>query len=302
MWGADMASMLEIVTEARIAAGKRWDKARRAAFRPRETASPDALARVIESDIIPRLLMTHRDHGVLPSPTAHAAAEIPPGFADAFAAATLTEEVGALLARVESLMAGGVGVETVYLHLLAPAARRLGAWWDEDACDFVDVTMGLWRCQEIVHALSALIPGAAPVAGAERRALFSPAPGEQHGLGALIVEEFFRRDGWQTWSVPALDEDELLALVSGRAFDVVGLTVSVERHVAPLAQSITALRRVSRNPEIIVLVGGRVFTERPELAAEIGADGTAADGALAVQLADRLLNRRVVAGVTNVTT
>jgi methanogenic corrinoid protein MtbC1 len=102
--------------------------------------------------------------------------------------------------------------------------------------------------------------------------------------------------------VPALDEDELLALVSGRAFDVVGLTVSVERHIAPLAQSIAALRRVSRNPEIIVLVGGRVFTERPELAAEIGADGTAADGALAVELADRLLNRRVVAGVTSSTT
>ena len=291
-----MASMLEIVTEARIAASKRWDRARRAAFRTRETASPDALARVIESDIIPRLLMTHRDQGVMPGPAALPDAQIPAGFADQFAAATLTEEVGPLLARVEGLMAGGVTVETIYLQLLAPAARRLGAWWDEDACDFVDVTMGLWRCQEIVHALSALIPGVAPVAGAERRALFAPAPGEQHGLGAIIVEEFFRREGWQTWSAPALDEDELVALVAGRAFDVVGLTVSVERHVAPLERSIAALRRASRNPDVVVLVGGRVFTERPALAAEIGADGTAADGALAVRLADRLLNRSAVAG------
>jgi methanogenic corrinoid protein MtbC1 len=157
--------------------------------------------------------------------------------------------------------------------------------------------MGLWRCQEIVHAVSALVPGAAPVAGAERRALFSPAPGEQHGLGAIIVEEFFRREGWQTWSAPALDEEELVALVAGRAFDIVGLTVSVERHVAPLENSISALRRASRNPDVIVLVGGRVFTERPGLAAEIGADGTAADGALAVRLAERLLNRSVVSGV-----
>jgi methanogenic corrinoid protein MtbC1 len=159
----------------------------------------------------------------------------------------------------------------------------------------------LWRCQEIVHALSALSPGAAPVAGAERRALFAPAPGEQHGLGALIVEEFFRRAGWQTWSVPALDADELVALVAGRAFDIVGLTVSVERHVEPLARSITAVRQASRNPDIIVLVGGRVFTETPALAAEIGADGTAADGALAVALADRLLHQRHVPSVSNVT-
>jgi MerR family transcriptional regulator, light-induced transcriptional regulator len=293
-----MASMLEIVTEARIAAGKRWDKARRAAFRAPETASPDALARVIESDIIPRLLMTHRGQDVPAPAMAHPGAEIPAGFADQFAAATLTEEVGPLLARVEGLMAGGVTVETIYLQLLAPAARRLGAWWDEDACDFVDVTMGLWRCQEIVHALSALIPGAAPVAGAERRALFSPAPGEQHGLGAIIVEEFFRREGWQTWSAPALDEDELVALVAGRAFDIVGLTVSVERHVAPLERSIAALRRASRNPDVIVLVGGRVFTERPALADDVGADGTAADGAQAVRLADRLLECRRLAGVS----
>lgn len=296
-----MTSMLDIVTEARIAAGKQWDRARRAAFRPREAASPDALARVIESDIIPRLLMTHRDHSALPAVSGRPEAGIPSGYTDLFAAATLTEEVGPLLARVESLMASGVTVETIYLHLLAPAARRLGAWWDEDACDFVDVTMGLWRCQELVHALSALIPGAAPIAGAERRALFAPAPGEQHGLGAIIVEEFFRRAGWQTWSVPALDADELVALVSGRAFDIVGLTVSVERHVAPLEHSIAALRKASRNPEIIVLVGGRVFTETPALAAEIGADGTAADGALAVTLADRLLNQKAMLGVSNST-
>lgn len=293
-----MASMLEIVTEARMAAGRGWDLARRAAFRTRETASPDALARVIEGDIIPRLLMAHRDQCALPSQLAHPAAQIPPGYADQFAAATLTEEVSPLLARVEGLMASGISVETIYLHLLAPAARRLGAWWEEDACDFVDVTMGLWRCQEIVHALSALIPGVAPIAGAERRALFSPAPGEQHGLGALIVEEFFRRAGWQTWSAPAIDEAELVALVAGRTFDVVGLTVSVERHVAPLGRCITSVRRASRNPRIIILVGGRVFSDRPGLATEIGADGTAPDGARAVKLADSILRRNIVAGVT----
>ena len=289
-----MASMLDLVSEAKAVAGKGWDRARRAAFRTRETASPDALARVIESDIIPRLLMAHRDHVAMAPPALAGTLAVPASFADQFAAATLTEEVGPLLARVEALMASGVNVETIYLDLLAPAARRLGTWWDEDACDFVDVTMGLWRCQEIVHALAALIPGVAPIAGLERRALFSPAPGEQHGFGAVIVEEFFRRDGWQTWSAPALDEDELVALVAGRAFDIVGLTVSVERHAPPLRKSIAAVRRVSRNPAIIVLVGGRVFTENPDLAAAIGADGTAADGQRAVALANELMQRKAV--------
>jgi methanogenic corrinoid protein MtbC1 len=265
--------------------------ARNSTSRSREASSPDALARVIEADIIPRLLVAHKgSNAALAGQPATSDAAIPVDFTERFAAATLTEEVGPLMAQVEALMLGGVDVETIYLQLLAPAARQLGTWWDQDACDFVDVTMGLWRLQEIVHALSALMPGAAALPGAERRALFSPAPGEQHGLGALIVEEFFRRAGWQTWSAPALDDHELIALAAGRSFDLIGLTVSVERHVAQLAHTIAEVRRTSRNPQVIILVGGRVFTEKPELAAQIGADGTAADGQLAVQLADALLN------------
>nr|WP_310523209.1 cobalamin B12-binding domain-containing protein [Polymorphobacter sp.] len=294
-----MTSMLDIVAEAKTAASRGWDRARRAAFRTRETASPDALARVIEADIIPRLLLAHRDSYTVTQAPAVPAAEVPASLADKFAAATLTEEVGPLLARVEALMAGGVSVEDVYLHLLAPAARRLGSWWDEDACDFVDVTMGLWRLQEIVHALSALIPGIAPIEGAERRALFAPAPGEQHGLGAIIVEEFFRRAGWQTWSAPALDEAELVALATGRAFDVIGLTVSVERHLGPLARSIALVRQASRNPDVVIMVGGRIFTDRPELAKDVGADGTASDGQLAVTLAETLLTKRLALGVAH---
>ena len=291
-----MASMLEIVAEAKNAASKGWDRARRAAFRTRETASPDALARVIETDIIPRLLLAHHNLDALPPASAVAGADVPAHVADQFAAATLTEEAGALLARVEALMAGGVSVETIFLRLLSPAARRLGGWWDEDACDFVDVTMGLWRLQEIVHALAAMMPGVAPIEGAERRALFAPAPGEQHGLGAVIVEEFFRRAGWQTWSAPALDADELVALASGRAFDVIGLTVSVERHVLPLESTIARVRGASCNPDVVIMVGGRIFTDRPGLAVDVGADGTAADGQLAVALAEALVAKRSALG------
>jgi methanogenic corrinoid protein MtbC1 len=281
--------MLEIVTEAKMAAGRSLERARRAACSSREGTGPDALARVIEGDIIPQLLVVHRNTLSGSASSRPGSGEIPADFAERFAAATLSEQADALMVQLEALMLGGVDVETIYLDLLAPAARQLGKWWDQDACDFVDVTMGLWRLQELVHALSALVPGTAVLPGAARCALFSPAPGEQHGLGALIVEEFFRRAGWQTWSAPALDEAELVALAGARSFDLVGLTVSVERHLAPLARSIAEVRRASRNPHLLIMVGGRVFTDRPELAVEVGADGTASDGQLAVQIAEDLM-------------
>lgn len=288
-----MAGLFDIVSDARIAASRGWDRAWRTAVRAPAADSPQALARIIESEILPRLRAPHSDNMSDPAP---ARADIPAGAADQFAAAALTDELRGLLDRVDVLLAGGVPVETIYLDLLAPAARRLGVWWESDACDFYDVTMGLWRLQEVLQTLSAFAPWSAPLAASARRALFAPAPGEQHGFGAALVEEFFRRAGWQTWNAPAADAAELAALVAARGYDVIGLTVSVERHLATLPATIAGLRRASRNPEIIVMVGGRVFVADPGLAARVGADATAVDAAAAVDTAEQLLAAQLQAG------
>ncbi len=285
-----MAGIFDIVSEARIAASRGWDRAWRSTVRAPAADSPQALARIIESEILPRLRVPHSDNMSDP------VAGIPAGAADQFAAAALTDELRGLLDRVDALLASGVPVETVYLDLLAPAARRLGIWWESDACDFFDVTMGLWRLQEVLQALSAFAPWSAPLAATARRALFAPAPGEQHGFGAALVEEFFRRAGWQTWNAPAADAAELETLVAARGYDVVGLTVSVERHLAALPATIAGLRRASRNPDIIVLVGGRVFAADPGLAARVGADATATDAAAAVDVAEQMLAAQLRAG------
>lgn len=288
-----MAGIFDIVSEARIAASRGWDRAWRSTVRAPAADSPQALARVIESAILPRLRAPHSDN--MSDPGAGRAG-IPAGAADQFAAAALTDELRGLLDRVDALLASGVPVETVYLDLLAPAARRLGIWWESDACDFFDVTMGLWRLQEVLQALSAFAPWSAPLAATARRALFAPAPGEQHGFGAALVEEFFRRAGWQTWNAPAADAAELETLVAARGYDVIGLTVSVERHLAALPATIAGLRRASRNPDIIVLVGGRVFVVDPGLAARVGADATATDAAAAVDVAEQMLAAQLRAG------
>jgi len=285
-----VAGVFDIVSEARIAASRGWDRAWRSTIRAPAADSPQALARVIETEILPRLRRVPSDNL-----SDHGAnrATVPAGAADQFAAAALTDEVRGLLDRVESLLVGGVPVETVYLELLAPAARRLGSWWDSDACDFFDVTMGLWRLQEVVLALSAITPWAAPLAACARRALFAPAPGEQHGFGATLVEEFFRRAGWQTSTTGAVDTAGLEALVAARSFDVIGLTVSVERHLETLTDTIARVRLAARSPDIIVLVGGQLFVANPGLAARVGADATAADAAAAVAVAERLLTDRL---------
>jgi methanogenic corrinoid protein MtbC1 len=256
----------------------------------RTEVAPGALQRLIEGEIIPRLLMAHRAVSDGAPSLSLVDAAVAPGTAATFAQAALKNEAYTLLIDIDAQLARGVSVETLFLDVLAPAARHLGDMWDRDECDFVDVTMALWRLQEIVHELAARMPGAAERHGGERRALFAPMPGEQHGFGSLMVEEFFRRAGWTTASEPGASEQELVGLVAKRWFEMVGITVACDDSTTALSRFITALRTHSRNPNLAVMVGGRVFVDHPEWAVECGADATAADGRQAVAVAETLVD------------
>ena len=62
---------------------------------------------------------------------------------------------------------------------------------------------------------------------------------------------------------------ELVGLMQHLWFDAVSLTSSDvfarEHRVQDLAATIRAVRAASKNPKLVVLVGGRAFAERPNL-------------------------------------
>lgn len=244
-----------------------------------------SLTSLIEAQIIPRLIVAHPAAQVMADDAIDLADEVL-----TFAPLALHVEADALIEHVETYLDRGATIEALLVDLLAPAARRLGEYWEEDRCDFVDVTMGLWRLQEVVHELAARGPidrgQAAPCA----RALFAAMPGDQHSFGALVVEEMFARGGWATDRMGDTSVSDLLDRVGGEWFDVIGLTVSCDSHTAALPSAIVALRNVSRNPRIVVMVGGRVFAENPRLASDVGADGTARDARSAVKMAQDLVD------------
>ncbi len=290
-----MATMLDFVSEARTAAHRGWERARAVFVQRPPAVDGDALAQLIEEQVIPRLIIAHQPPR---SGRVHDMPVIPQGFVDAFARAALTEEAWMLLGRLDSLFGEAVPMEALCLNVLAPTARRLGEYWEEDSCDFIDVTMGLWRMQELVRCLSARTPGRGPIDNPPM-ALFAALEGEQHLFGLKMAEEFFSRAGWATWNTPPLDPDALVQLVSGRPFDLIGLTISCDGNIPIMARTVAALRRASRNPELIVIVGGRLMVARPELVEELGADAAPADAVAAVAMAERLVSgRRVLARET----
>jgi len=104
-----------------------------------------------------------------------------------------------------------------------------------------------------------------------------------------MVGEFFRRQGWEVSSGTGLSAREIVALVRRQWFAAIGFSLACEERLDLLARTIREVRRASRNPQIGVLVGGRVFVERPEAAALAGADATAVDGQQAALKAETLL-------------
>jgi MerR family transcriptional regulator, light-induced transcriptional regulator len=252
-------------------------------------APPQGFDVLVEREIIPRLVVAHSSDELIEARPVGDDVHISAEEAAYFAPLAIDHGACALLDHVEVFLDRGVSVDTIFVELLAPSARHLGVMWEEDDADFVAVTMALWRLQEVVRELSSRVPVRGSGSETRMRALFSVMPGEQHSFGTVLVEDVFRRAGWTTELVTECDTSQLLALVASTEFDLIGLTVTGDRHCETVPSVINGLRSVSRNPHVGILVGGRIFNEDPDLATQLGADATAHDATQALEVARTLV-------------
>ncbi len=247
----------------------------------------DVLARTVQDEVIPRLLTACRPQGV-----ARGAAGPGQEQVHRLVGLVLGDSQADSTAYVEALRDGGTPVEALFLDLLTPAARRLGAMWEDDTCTFSDVTMGMLRLGDVLRLLGRAFAGDSTPPAAAPSALLVQMPGEQHGFGLAMVVQFFRRAGWTVRQAPAVTSAGLTELVAAQWFGLLGISVSCGDRLETLAADIRAVRRRSRNRAISVMVGGPHFVAHPQLAAMVGADATAVDGRQAVRAAQGLLAER----------
>ena len=158
-----------------------------------------------------------------------------------------------------------------------------------------EVTVGLWRLQQVMHELGPLFQDTLDVCIQPRRAILVPVPGSQHTMGLFMVAEFFRRAGWDVWGDAMVSMRDIVAAAHDEWFDLVGLSVGSETQVDALASVILEVRKASRNRGLLVLIGGPIVASTPGLVSQVGADATAEDAPQAVRQAECLLAERSVA-------
>ncbi len=255
------------------------------------TAPPEQLTRLVEAEIIPRLMLLHRA-----SPRACPAAPLfEPHLTHVMALSQLAVhgEAQATVDYVRGLVQQGATHEQVLLDLLAASARYLGRLWEEDRCSFSEVTIGLWRLQRVLHDYAHLdLPtGRLPPPDAGR-CLLAAVPGSQHTFGLSIVGEFFSRGGWEVDCHPQATWPAIQAHLAREHVDVFGLSVSSEVGLDEVLSAILDTRKTAANPRLFVMVGGPMAALMPDLAKRCGADAMASDAPTAVALADASLLAR----------
>lgn len=269
-------------------------QARRTARKPAvvsEHVKLAAIQQAIEAEVIPRLVLEHGARGV----ACPVVPPVDPEAAIALADALLGPDPAPVVQQcIEAVTRPGG--EAAGLELLTAAARQLGELWQDDRASFGGVTLATMYLQRVLHALSDAT-AAIPPGTRKATAMLLPVPGEQHSFGLSMLAHGFRRDGWNVLTPRADKSSDLEGLFGVVGVDMVGFSMAADMHLSRLARCIDTVRKASRNPALIVMVGGAAFLSRPELSQRIGACGTAASAQEATEQAARLLTQRRGSGV-----
>ncbi len=241
----------------------------------------NALRGLVADKVIPALVARHNaDRPKLP--LAHPrAAEL--------ARLLISVDAADAFALLDILQAEAGSFGQASASVAEPAARSLGDLWASNDCTEIDVTLGLGRLQTGVHQFpvesQVLTRSGQPL----RAVLVAPQPGESHMLGAALDAEVLWRGGYDTQCEFPSTDAALNKLVAGKWFDAIDLSLSAsfkrEHWLPRMAKTIAAARRASLNPNVVVVVGGRVFYERHATAAGVGADS---DSATAMHISEAI--------------
>ncbi|MEY4363023.1 MAG: hypothetical protein RLZZ24_375 [Pseudomonadota bacterium] len=224
------------------------------------------LRQALVSHVIPQLVDT----------TVRVYAKYPllPAHSIALGQACVSQDHAAPEAYARALLAQDFDIESLYLDTIPEAARLFHDWWEADDIDFVQVTSGIFRLEELIYSLSAeFVMGlqkAKPAASMS--ALLVRPPGSQHSLGLLLLSQYFKRHGWQVFSANQFTEEDMVGAVRSEWVDVLGISLSEDRQIPAMKKTLARLRKQSGNPHMLVMAGGPLLRLQPNLADLLGAD------------------------------
>ncbi|MEW6667380.1 MAG: cobalamin-dependent protein [Thermodesulfobacteriota bacterium] len=183
------------------------------------------------------------------------------------------------------------GYNQAVVELLEPALRLLGEKWDKE--EDVSLAQG-YIAGKIAEDLMTK-------ASQDRRLVTEETKGpvvmgnveeDYHSLGRRLVVIFLEAAGWKVYDlgtdVPAAEFVDKAVEVGAK---IIGASAMMYKTAANMKKLRKEIDRRGLTGRLQMSVGGAVFVIRPELAEEVGGDGTARNALAAPALMDRLWNK-----------
>lgn len=197
------------------------------------------------------------------------------------------EAIDAVIGEVE---AGRLGFREAHLKVLLPAQQEVGRMWHLGQVTVADEHLVTTTTQVLIARLSA-----APLArrGAPgKRVLTASVEGNLHDVALTLIANFFEFDGWSVLNLgPNVPVEDLLSAVRDYSVDLVALSIALLGQCEAAERTIRALHDVERPglSRMVVLVGGKIISQHPELGTRIGADAVGGSAEECVALGRRLV-------------
>ena len=176
----------------------------------------------------------------------------------------------------------GTDLRTLYLDVFQPALREIGRLWEQNDVTVAEEHLATAITQSI---MAGLYTRTTLVEESGYHMIAACAEFERHEIGLRMLCDFMDLEGWSTTFLGAsVPRASLAQMVCEQKPDVLALSASITPHLTHLRATIGAVRAGCHDQQPIILVGGRVFHQTPELAYAVGADLTAVDAREAAKL------------------
>lgn len=184
----------------------------------------------------------------------------------------LSTEDGAFELAITVLKTHGVSINYIVLDLIPTIARRLGKQWEDDTLSFAEVSIGVNRLERVIHKLDYLFQVTQLEKRGDHSILISVFPESQHSLGTLILSNYFIHSGWRVYRPENTSLKSISRELESNKHDAIAISISCDEQLERLPNTISALREKSKNPKIIVLIGGPLYNKAPAKFDHIQAD------------------------------
>jgi MerR family transcriptional regulator, light-induced transcriptional regulator len=175
----------------------------------------------------------------------------------------LDTEEGSFELAITVLKTHGASINYIVLDLIPAIARQFGKQWEDDSLSFAEVSIGVNKLERVIHKLDYLFQANQLDRQQNKSIFISGFPGSQHSLGSLIFANFLIFSGWQVHRPSQVNTDSIIYGVSSKELQAVAISISTSEQLEKLPKLINLLREKSRNPKIIVLIGGPLYNKMP---------------------------------------